>query len=548
MSEADGKVRIEYEIDGIEEATTAQERLEASLSDVQQVLDRSGATLAEYESETRGAAESTDSLAAAAVESGFKLAEMRERVSSAVGALGTLSSMLGTESDAGAAVGRMAHFGQLGMQIGGIFGPEGAVVGGIAGATLPAIRDLINELEPLSPLIDTIGASARSAAAELRSLASAPALRMTTDEIAEAGDAARRARDEESVAGLQRRTEDLDASLVIMQRRITSARQSGTALGALDAMILEQERGLMESERIGVQRALLGAQQDEAEEAASRRPRGGRGGGSGRGDPRAEERFLSEARVAIMDEEEARRVAAEEREQARLRETFDVTVRGLDERHRLEEQYVREREQWESEALVNRIREEGEALERQESKRLAIKRRQQADARMWEDTGKSMLDATLGGANAIGGAFANAFGQAIQGQADFGEAFIKGSKQMLIQYGTGQVAEGVSALLSAVGMAFTNSPGAAGKAVEGAGKIALGVSLGAAGAAISTPAAPSGEDKAPRMGPAANDGAAGGNVIVNMNSPFVTAGTRAQLGRDMARTIGGASTRFGRAA
>ena len=50
------------------------------------------------------------------------------------------------------------------------------------------------------------------------------------------------------------------------------------------------------------------------------------------------------------------------------------------------------------------------------------------------------------------------------------------------------------------------------------------------------------------MGPAANDGSAGGNVIVNMNSPFVTAGTRAQLGRDMARTIGGASTRFGRAA
>jgi hypothetical protein len=99
-------------------------------------------------------------------------------------------------------------------------------------------------------------------------------------------------------------------------------------------------------------------------------------------------------------------------------------------------------------------------------------------------------------------------------------------------------------------LAFTNPPAAAGKAVEGAGKIALGVSLGAAGAAIQPPSsgAGAGDERAPKLGPAANEGGGGGNVVLNMNSPFVTAGTEADLGRGLSRSISSAIRRHGRAA
>jgi hypothetical protein len=245
--------------------------------------------------------------------------------------------------------------------------------------------------------------------------------------------------------------------------------------------------------------------------------------------------------MGLVDEQEARELARIERVAAEEQRMLDMRKAAADVANREAEEDARKR-------LEDQARAASEAMEREESKRLQIKRRQEADTRMWRGTQESMLDATLGGANAIGGAFANAFGAAIQGQEDFGTAFVKGMKLQLIQFGVGQVAEGAGALLSAVGLAFTNPPAAGAKAVEGAGKIALGVSLGAAGAAISVPSPSAGDERAPRMGPAANEGPSGGNVIVNMNSPFVTAGTQAELGRGLTRSIGMSQRRFGRAA
>jgi hypothetical protein len=552
MSEADGKVKIEYEVTGVEEASTAQQELEASLRDVQQVLDGSNARLAEYEQAQTDAADASDSLTAAAVEQGFKMGELRERVGSAVGALGTLSSMLGTDSDTGALLGRMSHFGQLGMQVGGTFGPQGAVVGGILGALIPALDELVvttseaaEELDAARAAADNMALSMANAANSARTLARAQlearsqaalatdevGVRLATeDALLTARDAARqRALDgQRELASIQRNNDarDLVGEIEPRQRRIDEA------LRELQITSGELER-----------RAAAAREESNAPASATTPAArsGGRGGARREGPAFDEAMYLSEFRVGLMDEEESR-------ELARIQRVAEAERRMLDERKAHDEENARALDEFQRESLANRVREEAEALELQESKRLAIKRRQEADTRMWRTTQESMLDATLGGANAIGGAFANAFGAAIQGQEDFGTAFVKGMKMQLIQFGVGQVAEGAGALLSAVGLAFTNPPAAAGKAVEGAGKIALGVSLGAAGAAISTPAAPSAEDKAPRMGPAANEGASGGNVIVNMNSPFVTAGTRAELGRGLTRSIADSSRRFGRAA
>jgi hypothetical protein len=152
-------------------------------------------------------------------------------------------------------------------------------------------------------------------------------------------------------------------------------------------------------------------------------------------------------------------------------------------------------------------------------------------------------------ASAFGGTLANAFSKGISGQQDFGKALEEGSKATLQQLGTKFVAEGIGALLQAVGFAATGNPAAAGKAAEGGGLVALGLSLGAASGAINT-GAPAAEkpDSPPQSGARNGGNTGGGNVVVNWNAPTVTASTSADVGREIARTIRSSESRFGRAA
>ena len=521
MSEAEGKVRIEYEVE-TDEAVAAQERLSQQVEAFEEQLLSSSAAAETHAQALETVTVATDSLTTSAVENGFKLIEQRERVNSFVGALGTLTSVLGTESAAGSAVGRMSQFGQLGTQIGGIFGPEGAVVGAVGGASVGAIMSLFDALTPVLPVIESVGAAALVTASDIDTLASSAGT---------AGDRMREFIDSMSRTNQARGLADINAQITEASDHIAALRDSGSAFDRLEIPALSEQLAQL------VQRS----QEASAEVDASTGPTRRRSGGRER--PEFDEaRYLSEFRMGLIDEQEAR-------ELARIERIKEADANASEFRSVLSAREAAEAEEQDRKRLEEQSRAATEAMEREESKRLAIKRRQEADTRMWRGTQESMLDATLGGANAIGGAFANAFGAAIQGEEDFGTAFVKGAKQQLIQYGVGQVAEGAGALLSAVGLAFTNPPAAAGKAVEGAGKIALGVSLGAAGAAISVPSAPSaGDERAPRMGPAASEGASGGNVIVNMNSPFVTAGTQAELGRGLTRSIGMSQRRFGRAA
>lgn len=521
MSEAEGKVRIEYEVE-TDEAVAAQERLERAVDAYEEQLLSTSSVAETHAQALDTATAATDSLSAAAVESGFKLAEMRERASSAVGALGTLSSVLGTESAAGSVVGRMSHFGQLGTQIGGIFGPEGAVVGAVGGAAVGAIMSFYDALTPVLPQIESVGAAALVAASDIDAMGAS---------AQSAGDRMREFVDSMSRTNQARGLADINAQITEASDRIAALRDGGSAFDRLEIPALSEQLAQL------VQRSQEASAEVDANTGPARRR------SSGRERPEFDEaRYLSEFRMGLIDEQEAR-------EMLRLQRVAEEEQHLLEARKGAVEMAEREADEQARKRLEDQARAASEAMEREESKRLQIKRRQESDTRMWRGTQESMLDATLGGANAIGGAFADAFGAAIQGQEDFGTAFVKGAKQQLLQFGIGQVAEGAGALLSAVGFLFTNPPAAAGKAVEGAGKIALGVSLGAAGAAISVPApAAGGEDRAPRMGPSSTEGGGGGNVIVNMNSPLVTAGTEAQLGRNLSRTISGSARRFGRAA
>jgi len=76
---------------------------------------------------------------------------------------------------------------------------------------------------------------------------------------------------------------------------------------------------------------------------------------------------------------------------------------------------------------------------------------------------------------------------------------------------------------------------------------AVAVAAGAGAAALSAPSAKgAGEEKpaSPESG-RGDGGKGGGDIVINWNSPVVTAGTRAELGRDMAGMIRAGTQRYG---
>lgn len=220
----------------------------------------------------------------------------------------------------------------------------------------------------------------------------------------------------------------------------------------------------------------------------------------------------------------------------------DRESRRLEERARAVEEYESERAKQAAIAELEAERASDAETERIEKARhlsdQAHERRVrqlQEETRILEDFGST-----------VGNVFGDAFGAAISGQESFDVALAKGTKNALIQFGTTMVAEGVGALLTAAGNIVINPPAAATKAVEGVGKLALGASLGAVGAAIPTPSAGAAgpqerpADRTPdgREGPAAP-------IIIQMNGQMVTGTTEASLGRTLGRLASTGTRRFG---
>lgn len=154
--------------------------------------------------------------------------------------------------------------------------------------------------------------------------------------------------------------------------------------------------------------------------------------------------------------------------------------------------------------------------------------------------GEEALQAWQGASSAFGSTLAKAYDDAITGQEDFDDAFVRGSKLLLSQLGQKFIAEGIGASLGAIGAAFTNPPAAAGLAIEGAGKIALGVSLGAAGSAIQPPPEPQKNQKSETPArPGGEDFQQGGRqtVVINYQGAIITGGTYNDVGRQMQRVM-----------
>lgn len=503
-------VAIVYTIEGVDQAATDQDRLAGALGETSEALGEA------TEATTR-AEQATERLSTASLEAGQQAIVTQQQISAFASGLGQLSAIIGTDSEAGALMGRMSHFASTGIQIGSIFGPGGAVVGGILGSMIPALDSLISSFD---------GADEAARIANER-------FGDTTRALNESARAARQAADD---------LERWDRAASARQQRAAATERHGRIGGgevttAADARALAESlreqgptTGIFGISQAQIDEAVAGYERlaDEIERAASasrgrsggRRSGGRRSGRSGGSQPEALGDVLTDTLMTVAPTEADGRPS-----------DFDVELAG------------RRRQGGPGSGLRRGAEVNAESAA---AERLADKQKEHHEAQMARI--QEQVDAWTSAGQKIGSTLYSAFQTAATGQETLEVAVVKGFKGLAIQFGGQMVNEGIGALLTAVGNTVANPPMAATKAAEGAGKLALGIGLGAAGAAIPVPASGGGSQAStPRLGPqGGGDQSSGRSVIVNMNAPSVVTGSRAMVGREIGRALTDADLRFGR--
>ncbi len=150
-------VRIVYEVEGVEGAVTDQQSLERALGET-------GAALADQGDAFEAAGAQMGAMTDVATRSEQTMQRMHQQATALASGLNGLAAIRGTESEAGALVGRMGQFAAVGIQVGSVFGPAGAVVGGIVGAALPALGELAESLRDATDDSDDLTVSINSQA------------------------------------------------------------------------------------------------------------------------------------------------------------------------------------------------------------------------------------------------------------------------------------------------------------------------------------------------------------------------------------------------
>lgn len=525
-ADAERIIRVVYEVDGVEDATANQGSFEDSLR-------RTGEAMGEQSEAADRAEGSTRSLAGAATEAGQQAILTQQRISALAAGLSGLGSAIGSDSELGSTLGRMGQLAATGVSLGSMFGPQGAVVGGIIGGAIPALQSLGEQLGIVerahnsasertaehSRQVDRLASSAQTAADRLSDLQRAVSARQAQERLGRI------------TSGEVSELSPEDAALAAEESRRRAAgirSQRGAFFSALE--------GTLQEELAPIEERIRQAEAGASGMGQSSARRGGGRGGRRRVDP------LEELMQRAAGGSDAVGFAAglDDIEEGIDRPTgFDVGE-GTRRRTRESMQFSPDSARAQIEA-IRRIRREHDISHRAELDRI----KEQEDA--WNSFADRMVGTAANLGSQIGGTIYNAFQTGAKGQEDFDVAMVKGFKNLAVQFGGQMVNEGIAALLTAAGNVVANPLVASTKAAEGAGKLALGIGLGAAGAAIPVPSSGGGEQaRPPRLGPTGSEGASGGSVIVNMNAPAVVAGTRAELGREIGTTLRDARNRFGR--
>lgn len=512
-ADAERIIRVVYEVDGVEDATANQGSFEDSLR-------RTGEAMGEQSEAADRAEGSTRSLAGAATEAGQQAILTQQRISALAAGLSGLGSAIGSDSELGSTLGRMGQLAATGVSLGSMFGPQGAVVGGIIGGAIPALQSLGEQLGIVerahnsasertaehSRQVDRLASSAQTAADRLSDLQRAVSARQAQERLGRI------------TSGEVSELSPEDAALAAEESRRRAAgirSQRGAFFSALE--------GTLQEELAPIEERIRQAEAGASGTGQSSARRGGGRGGRRRVDP------LEELMQRAAGGSDAVGFAAglEGADVSGAPSAFDVEAADLQRQGR--NRRFGGSTQAEIQA-IDRLKREQEDAHNKQMARI----QEQVDA--WTAAGEK-----------IGSTVYSAFTTAVSGQENFDVAMVKGFKNLAVQFGGQMVNEGIAALLTAAGNVVANPLVASTKAAEGAGKLALGIGLGAAGAAIPVPSSGGGEQaRPPRLGPTGSDGASGGSVIVNMNAPAVVAGTRAELGREIGTTLRDARNRFGR--
>lgn len=478
--------------------------------------------------DAKNVANSVESLGNAATEATQKSILLAQRLNNAASAVGTLSQELGLEAGEGAAglLARMSKTSAAAAQLGSMLGPQGALVGGIVGAAIPAVMALVDRIREVEARNEEWAQRLREI--EQQQEDARRAIERGTSAIADQSEALRTAaqRMREFIGSLSRqglegqafdtaaRINELTNQLAAVNDQI---RQLGTVSGPQAAMRLLDLRDEAERLRreINALQADFESQRQMAQESTATRR-------SSSGPSRAElgeqalidflerERQGRESVLRVIEEQKRA-----ERERIRVAEDYYRTLAELEHQKALDDAMREERATEERMALLDAEKRKRDALEREQIA--------QAEARIasyQETTGvivgglTDALSAIIAGEQTAGEAFQNllsSFLAFISEQAALKAAFE--AAEAIASFASQDYAGGVQHTAAAVAYGAV-------AVAAGAGSAALAASAQAS----AQPAAPEEREQTDRMG---------GDTIINFNSPVVTASTRAELGRDL---------------
>jgi len=514
---AEQPIQIEVTFDGASEATRELGRVSQGISNVGQTADRAGVTV---ESFSRG------------------FQNTAQRVQGVASAVQTLASSFGSENRTGSLVASVAGATAQFAAMGAMLGPTGAVVGGIAGLAA-GLFNVVTASDSSRSAIEQLRETMQNATTDADRYAAALALVRGEDEAAARSERARAIRGE-NWAALNLPNEELRAEIRAREAEINqlidqygAAAESGTRVAALREDIRRLE--------------ILASVESEttifAEPAAASAParRGGGGGGRRRRD-------VFEMLGGAASNEDIAGISAEFERLAAERAEREAEANALiEEKRNAHYEALKEMAIEAQDAELERQREVNEALAEMENERqeriregqLAMKENQEADEERSLERRRSLNGELMGLLGDATMAFGKSLAAIATGEQTAEEAFqglAKAFLEMISQYATLKAATEFAEAASS----FAKYDMAGGAAHIGAGvaftavAVATGVGAAALGQAPSAPARPEATTGGQEV--------SGGNVVINWNSPVITASTMPELGRELKTAIDAAGS------
>lgn len=514
---AEQPIQIEVTFDGASEATRELGRVSQGISNVGQTADRAGVTI---ESFSRG------------------FQNTAQRIQGVAGAVQSLASSFGSENRTGSLVASVAGATAQFAAMGAMLGPTGAVVGGIAGLAA-GLFNVVTASDSSRSAIEQLRETMQNATTDADRYAAALALVRGEDEAAARLERAWAIRGE-NWAALNLPNEELRAEIRAREAEINqlidrygAAAESGTRVAALREDIRRLEiLASVESE------TTIFAEPDAASAPARR---GGGGGGRRRRD-------VFEMLGGAASNEDIAGISAEFERLAAERAEREAEANALiEEKRNAHYEALKEMAIEAQDAELERQREVNEALAEMENERqeriregqLAMKENQEADEERSLERRRSLNGELMGLLGDATMAFGKSLAAIATGEQTAEEAFqglAKAFLEMISQYATLKAATEFAEAASS----FAKYDMAGGAAHIGAGvaftavAVATGVGAAALGQAPSAPARPEATTGGQEV--------SGGNVVINWNSPVITASTMPELGRELKTAIDAAGS------